>query len=338
MEERFGVDFSRVRVHVDDGAARSVSAVHALAYTVGNHIVFSKGSYSPHTVEGQKLLAHELVHTIQQGTSSHGSLRMIPEDSPLEREADRISNWVLNDSRPNAEPSPTFAGEEHGADARRASPRTWGPIRTVTSIASTACAREVDETMPETGEGAEVTPGTKPETGEGAEVTPATDGDLTQLSSFSGGGGSGTPSPNIPDCSAWMGGRQVEHWFAGSIMGANHTYINFKEDKSKYWLVEAGPLPGDPKHVGAWAKDGQWENRGLRVGTQYNTPEKCASAKAALFSAQSTYHSMVLPYDPSKGPNSNSFTEHMIFKAPIFAIFTPFDWKWDYWKSHTRPF
>jgi hypothetical protein len=69
MESRFGHDFSRVRVHTDARAAESARAVHASAYTVGNHLVFAAGTYQPSTSAGQRLLAHELVHTIQQGAT-----------------------------------------------------------------------------------------------------------------------------------------------------------------------------------------------------------------------------------------------------------------------------
>lgn len=66
LEPGFGHDFSGVRVHDDSKAAESASAVNALAYTVGNHIVFGAGQYSPGTAGGDHLLAHELTHTIQQ--------------------------------------------------------------------------------------------------------------------------------------------------------------------------------------------------------------------------------------------------------------------------------
>ena len=59
-------DLSRVRVHTDARAAESARAVNALAYTVGHHIVFGSGSYSPHSQQGLRLLAHELAHTRQQ--------------------------------------------------------------------------------------------------------------------------------------------------------------------------------------------------------------------------------------------------------------------------------
>jgi hypothetical protein len=66
LEPGFGHDFSGVRVDDDSKAAESASSVNALAYTVGNHIVFNAGQYSPGTSDGNRLLAHELTHTIQQ--------------------------------------------------------------------------------------------------------------------------------------------------------------------------------------------------------------------------------------------------------------------------------
>jgi hypothetical protein len=69
MEGRFGHDFSRVRVHTGAQAERSAALVNALAYTVGSHVVFGEGQYAPTTEAGRRLLAHELTHTVQQGTS-----------------------------------------------------------------------------------------------------------------------------------------------------------------------------------------------------------------------------------------------------------------------------
>ncbi len=66
FEPRFGHDFSQVRVHADTRAAESARAVNALAYTIGRDLVFSQGQYAPETSAGQKLLAHELTHVIQQ--------------------------------------------------------------------------------------------------------------------------------------------------------------------------------------------------------------------------------------------------------------------------------
>jgi hypothetical protein len=66
MEPRFGFDFSRVRIHTGARAAESARAVGASAYTIGHNIVFGAGAYAPATVEGKRLLAHELTHTVQQ--------------------------------------------------------------------------------------------------------------------------------------------------------------------------------------------------------------------------------------------------------------------------------
>ena len=66
FESRFGHDFSQVRVHNDALAAESTGAVNALAYTVGEHVVFGHNQLAPHMTGGQHLLAHELTHVVQQ--------------------------------------------------------------------------------------------------------------------------------------------------------------------------------------------------------------------------------------------------------------------------------
>jgi hypothetical protein len=66
MEHRFGHDFSQVRVHSSLAAKQSAREVNAKAYTVGHHVVFGEGHYSPGTHEGRRLIAHELTHVVQQ--------------------------------------------------------------------------------------------------------------------------------------------------------------------------------------------------------------------------------------------------------------------------------
>jgi hypothetical protein len=70
METRFGFDFSIVRVHTGTQAAASARSVNSLAYTVGNDIVFGEAQYMPYTLQGKKLLAHELTHVVQQNSQS----------------------------------------------------------------------------------------------------------------------------------------------------------------------------------------------------------------------------------------------------------------------------
>ncbi len=100
LEPRLGHDFSHVRVHTDAQAAASARSVNALAYTVGRDVVFGAGQYAPSTPHGQRLLAHELTHVIQQGTASPAtaSLAVGPTDDAFEREADTIARHIGRDA------------------------------------------------------------------------------------------------------------------------------------------------------------------------------------------------------------------------------------------------
>jgi hypothetical protein len=101
MESRFGHNFSQVRVHTDIRAAESARAVNALAYTVGQDIVFGGGQYAPRKSEGRSLLGHELTHAIQQSQSSVAGTLMaavtqVNEPGDVyEQEADRVSHELV---------------------------------------------------------------------------------------------------------------------------------------------------------------------------------------------------------------------------------------------------
>lgn len=70
FENRIGHDFSSVRIHTGSDAEVSAKELNARAYAYGKHLVFNRGEYDPSTNEGKKLLAHELVHTVQQGNAT----------------------------------------------------------------------------------------------------------------------------------------------------------------------------------------------------------------------------------------------------------------------------
>jgi hypothetical protein len=76
FEPRFGRDFNQVRLHTDSQAAEAARAVNARAFTIGQDIVFGAGQYASRTASGQKLLAHELTHVVQQGRKE-GSAGMV---------------------------------------------------------------------------------------------------------------------------------------------------------------------------------------------------------------------------------------------------------------------
>lgn len=79
FETRFGRDFSNVRVHTDQPAADAAEAMGARAFTYGSNIAFNSGEYSPATRAGQKLLAHELTHTMQPGEGGSPAVQMDPK-------------------------------------------------------------------------------------------------------------------------------------------------------------------------------------------------------------------------------------------------------------------
>lgn len=70
MEQRFGYDFSQVRVHTGSAAEQSARDVNAHAYTVRNNVVFGAGQYAPSSQVGRRLIAHELTHVVQQRSVS----------------------------------------------------------------------------------------------------------------------------------------------------------------------------------------------------------------------------------------------------------------------------
>ena len=71
MENRFGVDFSKVSIHTGTAAADMNRQINAKAFTVGKDIFFNNGEYQPGDKDGKMLLAHELTHVMQQGKGAH---------------------------------------------------------------------------------------------------------------------------------------------------------------------------------------------------------------------------------------------------------------------------
>jgi len=70
FEPRFGADFSSIKIHSGKQAQQLAGSINARAFTLGSHIVFGAGEYSPDSTRGQHLMAHELTHTLQQNSQS----------------------------------------------------------------------------------------------------------------------------------------------------------------------------------------------------------------------------------------------------------------------------
>jgi hypothetical protein len=91
MGSVFEQDFSHVRVHADEAAARLSNEFNARALTVGEHVAFGSGEYRPGTLIGDALIAHELAHVAQQkGGKASGEIRPKSEsdNNSLETDAD----------------------------------------------------------------------------------------------------------------------------------------------------------------------------------------------------------------------------------------------------------
>lgn len=78
MEQRFGADFSGVRIHNDGESAQLNRALSAQAFTQGRDIYMGEGQYNPGSASGKQLLAHELTHVIQQGAAPAAWTERVP--------------------------------------------------------------------------------------------------------------------------------------------------------------------------------------------------------------------------------------------------------------------
>jgi hypothetical protein len=112
MSARLGADLSDVRIHRDAVASESAVAVNANAYTVGSDIVFQAGQYDPASPAGQRTLAHELTHVVQQragavdGTEVGGGLALSHPSDRFEREASSAADRLMAGAAPTPAPAP----------------------------------------------------------------------------------------------------------------------------------------------------------------------------------------------------------------------------------------
>jgi Domain of unknown function (DUF4157) len=103
MESAFGHDFARVRIHDDSTAAALSRDLGARAFTVAEHVAFAEKGYRPGVPGGDRLLAHELAHVIQQSAGhAEASASLVTRsrsrasgDAALEADADRTADGVV---------------------------------------------------------------------------------------------------------------------------------------------------------------------------------------------------------------------------------------------------
>lgn len=88
-------DLSDVTVHTDDTADQLNRSVSARAFATGTDVYFSKGTYNPGSADGDRLIAHELAHVVQQrGAANAGPLTVSQPGDALEREADHVADSI----------------------------------------------------------------------------------------------------------------------------------------------------------------------------------------------------------------------------------------------------
>jgi hypothetical protein len=115
MEQSMGHDFSDVRVHTGSDAASASKSVQAQAFTVGNEIVFNEGKYNPGSADGDRTIAHELTHVVQQrqgdvdGESRGGGIKVSTPDDRFEQQAEATADAVMSGG------GGAHAGHDHGA-------------------------------------------------------------------------------------------------------------------------------------------------------------------------------------------------------------------------------
>ena len=110
MEQRFGHDFSHVRVHSGAAAEQSAQEVNANAYTVGHDVVFGAGRFTPGTHEGRRLIAHELTHVVQQSGADGfraGQNNQRLARTPITHEQDPFPARQVLRARPESRPEPS---------------------------------------------------------------------------------------------------------------------------------------------------------------------------------------------------------------------------------------
>ena len=86
-------DLSDVRVHTDQTVARAQPRRLGAGFATGTDVYFAQDQYKPNTTDGDRLIAHELAHVVQQrGAPTSGPLTVSNPGDAMEREADDVAD------------------------------------------------------------------------------------------------------------------------------------------------------------------------------------------------------------------------------------------------------
>lgn len=127
MEGQLGADLSGVRVHTGGDSAKAAEGMAARAFTVGQDVHFGGGEFAPGTKEGDRLLAHELTHTVQGARSGiqrkadpnhegEPELEVSQPGDGAEVEADAVADQATarlhGEAKPGAKDKPASIGAQ----------------------------------------------------------------------------------------------------------------------------------------------------------------------------------------------------------------------------------
>lgn len=122
LEAALGVDLGAVRLHTDGAAAEAADVLAARAFAVGVDVGFAAGAYDPESVDGRRLIAHEIAHTVQPASSA--GLTVGAADSAEERDADAFAERFVA-RRPSATTEPAQRPPSAAPNAERQTVRRW---------------------------------------------------------------------------------------------------------------------------------------------------------------------------------------------------------------------
>jgi hypothetical protein len=246
LEPGFGRSLADVRVRADDAAARAADALHARAFTIGSSIWFGAGEYRPDTTGGQRLLAHEVAHTVQQagappaaqakltvgGAGDPAELTVGGAGDPAEHAADAAADAVLRGERASL---PTG-----GAVAVRRQPKGGAPDCTATAIdARTATVKCGDREFRVT-----ATPVTERRPATRISATPDIDATDISLDVSICRGGTEVrikPSVNLPAALRTAIGNAISSGSIGSVTVKPRAQITWLQSKQFDVSITGGP-------------------------------------------------------------------------------------------------
>lgn len=106
LEATLGVRLDGVRVHADGAADAAARSLGARAFAIGNDVFFRAGAYDPRHHDGQRLIAHEVAHTVQAHDAvapTAGAMTVSEPGDVAEREADAFADEFVRRAEAEAQ-------------------------------------------------------------------------------------------------------------------------------------------------------------------------------------------------------------------------------------------